>query len=117
MRVGWDTLYTILEGKLLEKNDRQLLLSVPSVKVESQYGAQSLYQRVDLTRQGVVRLDVRRVDKFRTYGLIGIAAGAAALITTEVVSGGEPGGEDGGGPPPPPDHIVGAILRLTFFRW
>ena len=49
LRVGMH--FTLLEGKLLEKDENQVLLSVPTVRAAGEYGSQSLYQRIDLPRQ------------------------------------------------------------------
>ena len=110
-------LYTVLEGKVLEKNADQLLLSIPTAKVASQFGSESLYQRIDVSRQGIVRLDLRRLDKFRTYGLLGVATGVAAFIVVQSLGEGEPGSPSSG-PPTPADHLLpDGLLRLTLFRW
>jgi hypothetical protein len=109
-RVGLDV--QLLEGKLLESNGEQVLVSVRSVAAFTALGGtQPLYQRVDVPRQGVVRVEVRQLDQFRTYGLIGVAAGAAVLIAAQAFGEGEPGSS----PPPngdPPERIQGVLLRL-----
>lgn len=107
-RAGMDL--SILEGKLLEDNGDQVVLSVPAVRLASSYGAQSLHQRIDVPRSGIVRADVRELDKLRTYGLIGVAAGAAAFIAVQAFGEGEPHSPN----PPngdPPEH------RYRFLFW
>ncbi|KPJ85410.1 MAG: hypothetical protein AMS18_16335 [Gemmatimonas sp. SG8_17] len=114
-RVGMDV--EVLEGKLLESNGEQVMLSVRSVPASNTLERTlPLYQMIDVSRRGVVRVDVRRVDKFRTYGLIGVAAGAAAFMVAQAFSDGEPGSP----PPPngdPPERIQGVLLRLPVWRW
>jgi hypothetical protein len=110
------THYRILEGKVLDRTDDQMLLSVPTVKVESEYGSQSLYQRIDVTRDGVVRVDVKEMDKFKTFGLVGLTAVAATFIVQRAIAEGEPGTPGGSGLPGS-DNIRGGLLYLTLFRW
>ena len=113
-RIG--THYTILEGKLLDKNDDDLIVSLATGKVSGYYGSQSYYQRIDVARQGVVRLDVRKVDAFQTLGLMGLLAGGTAFIVYKGFVEGEPGGPEGG-IPPGNDSVRRALLRVTVFRW
>ena len=110
------THYRVLEGKVLEKTDDQMLLSIPTVKVESEYGSQSLYQRIDVARDGIVRVDIREMHKFKTYGLIGLAAGAATFIVSQAFVEGEPGRPDGD-PPTGIDNLRGGLLHVILFRW
>jgi hypothetical protein len=105
-----------LEGRLLENNGDAVLLSVPSVRLDNPYGARTLHQNIDVPRQGIVRVDVREVDKFRTYGLIGIGVGAAVFITTRMFTEGEPGSPNGNGGEPP-EHITGVLFRVPIIRW
>lgn len=106
----------LLEGKLLERNGEQVMISVRSVGASSTFdGNHTLYQVIDVPSQGVVRVDVRQVDRFRTYGLIGVAAGAAAFMVAQAFGGGEPGSPE----PPngePPERIQGVLFRLPL-RW
>lgn len=113
-RVGMDL--SILDGKLLEDNGDQVVVSVPTVKLESAFGAQSLHQNIDVSRGQIARVDVRQLDKFRTYGLIGIGAGVIAVATVKAFAGGEPGSPNGPGTDPP-EHIHGVVLKLPVIRW
>jgi len=113
-RVGLDL--PVLEGEVIEENGDKVLLSVKSAKVESEFGARSLYQRVDVSRGSIVRVDVRQLDKPRTYGLIGAAAGVAALIVTQAFGESDPGSPN---PPgnPPADHKQGFLFWVPVLRW
>jgi hypothetical protein len=113
-RAGLDL--QILEGKLLEDGD-QVVVSVPTVKLESSFGAQSLHENIDVPRRDIVRVDVRQLDRVRTYGLIGLGAGVVALVTVQAFGGdGGPGSPNGGGGEPP-EHIQGFVLKLPVIRW
>lgn len=112
-RVGMDV--SILEGKLLDDGD-QVVVSVPTVKLESAFGAQSLHQNIDVPRREIARVDVRRLDKFRTYGLIGIGAGVITFATVKAFAGGEPGSPNGPSTDPP-EHIHGVLFSVPVIRW
>jgi hypothetical protein len=113
-RVGIDL--SILEGKLLEDNGDHVVVSVPTVKLESAFGAQSLHQNVDVRRREIARVDVRQLDKFRTFGLIGIGAGAIAFATVKAFGDGGPGSPDGPSTDPP-EHIHGVVFSVPVIRW
>jgi len=112
-RVGLDL--RILDGQLLEDGD-QVVVSVPTVKLESSFGAQSLHQNIDVPRRDIVRVDVRQLDKVRTYGLIGLGVGVVALVSVKAFGESGPGSPDGGGGVPP-EHIQGVVLKLPVIRW
>jgi hypothetical protein len=113
-RAGIDL--STLEGKVVEENGDQVVLSVPTVKLASPYGAQSLHQMIDVPRRGIVRVDVRKLDKLRTYGLIGIGAGVAAFITAQAFGEGDPASPDGTNGDPP-EHIQGILFWVPVIRW
>ena len=110
------THYAVVEGKLLEKDGDRILVSVPTVKVMGEYGSQSLYQRIDVSRQGIMRIDVRQLDQFRTFGAIGLVGGVAAVLIARALVEGEPGSPPVN-PPPGSDHLRGGLLRITVFSW
>ncbi len=113
-RVGMDV--DLLEGKLLESNDDEVWVSVRSVAASGMLdGTQPLYQRIDVPRQGVVRVDVRRLDRLRTYTLIGVAAGAAVFVAAQAFGEGGPGPEPPNGGPS--DRVQGVLLRLPLRWW
>jgi len=110
------THYNVLEGRVLEKTGDQMLVSVATVKVAGEYGSQSLYQRIDVDREEVVRVDVRQMDKFKTYGLAGLTAVAIAFIVQRAFAEGEPGSPVGN-PPPGNDNLRGALFQVSLFSW
>jgi len=112
-RVGIDV--SILEGKLLDDGDR-VVVSMPTVKLASAFGAQSLHQNIDVQRGQIARVDVRQLDKFRTFGLIGIGAGVITFATVKAFAGGEPGSPNGQNGDPP-EHIHGVLFSVPVIRW
>ncbi len=106
---------SLLEGRLIE-NDERLIVSVKAAEGSRMLGNQDLYQRIDVPREGVVRVDVRRVDAARTAGLALVLTGAAAVVVSQAFKGGDP---DKPQPPNggPDDNIVGWVLRVPVFRF
>jgi hypothetical protein len=88
-----------LNGTLVETNGDRLLLSVKTGRGVNEFGAQELYQRIDVERDDVVRVDVRRMDVHATAGLGALLATGVTFVTIEVLRGGEPGTPE----PPNPD--------------
>lgn len=99
-----------LSGQLQGRVGDQLNLIVPSVPIGSGPGNRPWYQRVTLPAAEVLRLDVRRLDGFRTGVLaVGAAAVAVAMVWEAVGGGILPGGPDGG---VPPESVRGPVFRI-----
>jgi hypothetical protein len=105
-----------LEGRVLESNGERLLLSVKTGVGAREFGSQTLYQRIDVGRQDVLRLDVRELDLHATGGLVALIAGGITFATLEIMRGGEPGNPE----PPnndPPERRQRYWLTLPVIRW
>jgi hypothetical protein len=92
-----------IDGRLVERNGDSVLVDVRWLSTTD---GRPLYQRVVLSEQDVLRVDVKRLDKLRTVALVaGLVTIAIASVATGFWStGGDDGG--GGGPneaPPAPD--------------
>jgi hypothetical protein len=90
-----------LHGTLVERQDGRLLLSVRTGIGSRELGSQPLYQRVGVTPQDVLRVDVRRLQRTKTVAFAFTLAGAGTLLaiaTVAILRPGSPGG-GGGGPP------------------
>jgi hypothetical protein len=90
-----------LHGTLVERQGARLLLSVRTATGSRELGSQPLYQRVGVTPQDVLRVDVRRLHRTKTAAFALAVASAGALIavaTVAILRPGSPGG-GGGGPP------------------
>jgi len=92
---------TMMTGELLGRNGDSLSLLVPSVPMGSRYESRPLYQQVVVSSGDILRVDLRRLDRFRTGVAVGVAAAVAAAITVQALGGwsGATSGGDGGGPP------------------
>jgi hypothetical protein len=98
-----------LRGILVERSADAVLIAVQSTSAFP--GEGPLYQRLDVRKRDVLRLDERVLDKPKVAGLIigSVAAtlGAILLITGE----GGPGSRPGPGPDPP-EHVTGWRFTL-----
>lgn len=100
-----------LEGALVERNRDRALFEVRAARDE--YG-RPLYQRIELAQKDVLRMEVKRLDTFRTAAL---AAGVAAVTVAVIVfrASNNPG-EPNGGPPPPPEAPPVWLFRIPLPR-
>ena len=90
-----------LHGTLVDRQDGRLLLSVRTAIGSRELGSQVLYQRVAVTPEDVLRVDVRRLQRTKTAAFAFALAGAGTLLviaTVAILRPGTPGG-GGGGPP------------------
>lgn len=104
-----------LEGELVSRSGDQVTLFVPSVPLGTAYGNRPLYQRVPVAAADILRVDLRRLDRFRTGAAVAIAALAALVVAREAFSGAAenltpPGGE------PPPESVRGWTIPLAVPR-
>jgi hypothetical protein len=97
-----------LGAKLLGQAGDSVALYVSSVPIGTGPGIQPLYQQVGVARTDVLRVDVRRVDGFRTGVLGALAAGAVALVAYQAFKG-----EQSVVTPPPPTPPAESLHRLT----
>jgi hypothetical protein len=74
----------VLEGKVLERNGESILMLVPVVSELRGNRVQTLHQRLEVSRTGIVDLELRQLDRGKT-GLI-VAGGTAALVAVIVNS-------------------------------
>ena len=109
-RIGIDR--TVLRGELLDRSGETVLLSVRSAGMSDEFGGRrSLYQRVDIPRSHILRVDQRVIDPARTGGIVAAAGGAAILLVLQAFGDRNPGQVDNGGGGPD-ESIRSWILRL-----
>lgn len=91
-----------LEGRVVELNGDRVLLQVPIAMFDRGARVETLNQRLDVSRSGVLDVQLRQLDRTRTGLLVGagIAIGGFVLAKSlgdGLSSGGddlEPGGQD-----------------------
>jgi len=91
-----------LRGTLLERDSSRWLIQVQMATGARAFGAQPLYQRIAVSPQDVLRVEVRRMNGVRTGVLAAVLAGAAAIVLVQGFGLLRPGTPE---PPPggPPD--------------
>jgi len=78
----------ILEGELLAKEaDNSFMVAVPTGSGADAAGAGPMHQRITIPRDGLVELEVRRLDKWRTAGVIAVGAVAATAVAAAAFGG------------------------------
>ncbi len=89
-----------LDGRVVERADDVLTLSLPSVPLGSPLGTHPLYQQVPVAAADVVGVQVRRLNAFKTGALLAAGATAATVIAVRALSGTTGGTSSGttGGP-------------------
>lgn len=88
-----------LTGKLISDLRDTLIIEVPAVmQAEVGSSVQTLHQRVSVPRSEIIFLEIRELNRARTYGLVGGAALILGWALIDVLNG-EPGSEriPGGG--------------------
>ena len=89
----------VLEGVVMESSAETLLLAVPSVVTTPGMPDQRLRQNLPIPRSEIVELEIRRLDPWRTAGLVGAAAVVLGYVVVEAfdVAGGSPNSGRPGG--------------------
>lgn len=87
-----------LDGKLITRTGDTLIVEVPTVMLHNREFGRTPNQRVSIPRGDLVELEVRKMDRWRTLGVVGGAAVVLGVTLTKALKG-EPGKEPlpGGG--------------------
>ena len=109
-RIGIDR--SLLRGELLDRAGETVLLSIRSTGMSDEFGTRrSLYQRVDIPKSHILRVDQRVIDPARTGSVVAAGGGAAILLVLQAFGDRNPGQVDTGGGGPD-ESIRSWILRL-----
>ena len=103
-----------VDGEFLEVRGDTVLLSVRTTTLRDDFGNQSLYQRVDIPRSHILRIDQRQFDAIRTSGLIAAVAGGAVLIIVQVFGDQNPGQMEPPDGTPDERRAIWSLLRIPF---
>lgn len=99
-----------LDGRLLERDGEQILLSVPWAKVGDVYSSAVLNQRLDLARADIVEIRQKRLDRRKTGALVATFALAAGAVLVHTFAG-ETGGKTTLPPSGDPPEWKGPVSR------
>ncbi|GBD33562.1 hypothetical protein HRbin33_02556 [bacterium HR33] len=106
----------VVQGTVLARDGGVVSLFVPTVPISVEFGAGPLYQQLDLAAEDVLRVDVRELDKTKTFSLLAGGAAAVTLVAVRSFTGGGPGSRPNPGNEPP-ESLRGWILPLATVRW
>jgi hypothetical protein len=91
----------MIEGRVVTGDAVSLLLEVPSARDAAGHSGLTLYQRVQLPLDDVIELELRRVDRWKTGGLVAAGAVAIGFLVVRQFAGGSASSNlppGGGGP-------------------
>jgi len=74
-----------VQGTLVERDGDRLLLAVRTDAAEWRAGAPALYQRIAVTPRDVLQVEVKRLQRGRTAGLLAVLAAAATISVIELI--------------------------------
>lgn len=101
----------VFRARVVESDASALLLRIP-VPTSTRLGGE-LYNRISLTPEQLVEIELRELDGLRTAGVVAVAAvavSAAAFVAFEAISAGEGAGKEPGEPSQ-------GVIRIPFFGW
>jgi hypothetical protein len=106
----------LMEGTLVQASSAEVVVEANIGAGDPTRGARVFVQQVTVPRSGILEVELREVDRFRTGLLV---AGGGALLTVAIIKGGGAfGGDDGpGGEIPELRRIPLFRLRLPWGGW
>ncbi len=100
----------VVEGEVVEAGSDGLLLEVPVYTGVEGIEVASLHQRIRIPESGLADLEMRSLDRGRTYAVVGVVAGVVGyFLWDQLRSRGRRGGEP---PPGPPAESPGIGISL-----
>lgn len=78
----------VVSGTLIDSIADGVLVEVPTI-VPGEVGStfETLHQRVSIARSDLVEFETRKIDRFRTGAIIGVAAIAASVVIVRALNG------------------------------
>ena len=105
----------VLDGEVIEVGPQRLLLEVPVTSSVQGIRVQSLNQRIEISADGLADVELRTLDRGRTYGLSGAGVVLVGyVIWDQLLSDTRRGGE---GEPPPPPEDRRTLFKLPLIVW
>lgn len=101
-----------MAGQVIQKRSDRLLLSVRAASTDAEFGSRSLYQRVEIPDEDVLRVDERQVSPAKTAGIVAVTSGGAVVLMAVVFGGESVAGSGSGGGGLPPESVTGWLPRL-----
>ncbi len=91
----------VVEGRLLERDAQQVLLFIPAARTQTGYQVETLRQAVAIPRNQLLEVELKQLDRTRTYGIAALTGAVVAAVVVRAISGGggsSSGPPSGGGP-------------------
>ena len=103
----------LVEGKVIQNSADELLLEVPMSSNALGSRIETLSQRLDFSRSGIVEIELRELDRTKTTIVIAGAGGIGLFLLGKGLSGAFRGGDDNDGMPGE-EIVVPVFLRIRF---
>ncbi len=79
----------VIRGEVVDAGSAGLVLSIPTVLREPGTSTSRLHRRITLSNAAIVELEQRRLSRWRTFSLVGIAAVVAGYVVVSQFGGDE----------------------------
>ena len=96
----------LIEGTVLENDLQRLLLLVPVANANRRGRFETLNQRLGLPHDGLLEVELRTLDRWRTGSLTAAGAFVIGYVLYKTLSGGSSGNTPGGGGGGPQDSWI-----------
>ena len=104
-----------LEGQLVDRQDGGILMTVATAPVVSGVSVERGRQRVAVPREGLLALEVRRLDRPKTIGVIAVAAAAATYVALSQF--GTERAQNGGNRGNPERRVARPLVQIRIGRF
>jgi hypothetical protein len=84
----WGRRMSAVEGKVLDADAARILLEVPAARLQSGFQVSTLNQRVSLSKEQVLEVELRQLDRGRTGVVVAAVALGTVLLVTQAFRGG-----------------------------
>jgi hypothetical protein len=100
-----------IQGQVVEESRDSILVMVEVHHELKGDRIQVLYQRVQLARSGILDMEVRQLDRERSYLVTGGVVAAVTVVAIKAMSGG--GSPSGTTPRPPPEEARIPLFKVS----
>ena len=105
----------VLEGNLVEVTGQSVMLEVPVSQMMQGMRVGSLNQRLDVPLSGITEVELRTLDRPRTYGIAAVAGVVLGYVVWDQLISDTRRGEPHEPPPPPEDRRT--VIKIPLIVW
>jgi hypothetical protein len=95
-----------VDGSFVRSDADSIVFSVPIPRSSMELRSEALHQFIGIPKDQVVDLELRRLDRTRTYGLAAALGAVAAYVLIETLSGDSGSSGQGPGGPGTPENRI-----------